>query len=62
MKLTASLWKITTDKDGESKLIFLIPSNELANVVQMNAMFLKELKLEVTSSDRKKPDTGRSDL
>jgi hypothetical protein len=63
--LRASIWKITTDAEGESKITFCVPSSELSKVVRLNILLQKELRLdinEVTGSKGKEQDQGRSDL
>lgn len=45
--MRASLNKITTDSEGSSRIIFDVPSSELADVVMLNRFFQKELNLDV---------------
>jgi hypothetical protein len=45
-----SLYKITTDSEGESKITFCIPLSELANVVRLNALIQRELNIEITEN------------
>ena len=46
-KIRASLFKIITDHEGETKVTFCVPLSELADVVKLNTYFQKELVLEV---------------
>lgn len=49
--MIAQLWKIQTDHEGESTIIFKVPLSELADVVKLNAMLQKELDVEIKISD-----------
>ena len=46
--MQAQLWQIKTDHEGESTITFKVPSSELINVVKLNSMLQRELKLEIT--------------
>lgn len=48
--MIGSLYKITTDSEGESKITFCIPLSELANVVRLNALIQRELNIEITEN------------
>ena len=48
--MIGSLFKITTDSEGESKIIFCIPLSELADVVRLNALIQRELNIEITEN------------
>jgi hypothetical protein len=50
----AQLWQIKTDHEGESTIVFKVPSSELINVVKLNTLLLKELKLIITLSGKQK--------
>lgn len=43
----ATLFKIITDQEGESKITFAVPSNELVNVVRMNTLWQQEIDLQI---------------
>jgi len=45
--MRASLYKITTDNEGSSRIIFDIPSSELADAVMLLQYIQKELILKV---------------
>ena len=45
--MTASLWKIITDSEGESTITFKIPSSGLTDVIKLNTLFQKELNITV---------------
>lgn len=45
--MIASIYRITTDQEGESKIVFAVPSSELVNVIKLNALLQKELNLEI---------------
>lgn len=49
--MRAIIYKIITDREGESKITFEVPSCELVNVVKLNSLLQKELKLEITEND-----------
>jgi hypothetical protein len=46
-KMIASIWKIVTDHEGESKITFCVPLSEIADVVRLNALLQKQLVLDV---------------
>jgi hypothetical protein len=48
--MRAILNKITTDAEGESKITFCVPSNELASVMLLHQHFEKELVLEISDA------------
>ena len=52
--MRASLYKITTDHEGASRIIFDVPSSDLANVVMLLPMLQKEL--ELTAVPAKSPE------
>lgn len=45
--MIASLWKIITDNEGESKITFAVPSSHLIDVVKLNAFLQKRLELTI---------------
>ena len=45
--MRASIFKIVTDGEGESKITFAVPSSELINVVKLNSCLQKELSLNI---------------
>jgi hypothetical protein len=45
--MRASIFKIITDYEGESKITFAVPSSELTDVVKLNTYLQKELILEI---------------
>jgi hypothetical protein len=47
IRIFASIFKVQTDAEGETKITFLVPSNQLAQAVQLNAMLQRELILDV---------------
>lgn len=49
--MIASIYKIVTDSEGESKVTFNIPSSELINVVKLNALLRQRLILDVKVED-----------
>ena len=56
--MIASLWKIITDSEGESKVTFCVPLSELTNVVKLNSLLQKELKLEISENEHH--ETGKN--
>jgi hypothetical protein len=46
--MIGSIYKISTDSEGESKITFSIPLSELANVVKLNALIQRELNIEIS--------------
>ena len=50
--MLASIYKITTDSEGESKITFAIPSSELIGVLKLNVLLQKELRLDVNEATR----------
>jgi hypothetical protein len=61
--MIASIFKIVTDAEGESKITFAVPSSELINVVKLNSLLQKELNIEITTKDSgPAQDTGCPDL
>jgi hypothetical protein len=52
--MLAQLWQIKTDHEGESTVVFKVPSSELVNVVKLNSLLLKELKLSITESKQER--------
>lgn len=62
--MQASLFKIITDNEGESRIILLIPSSDLAQVVKLNKLFgqLLEVQIETAGDEGQKQSQGRSDL
>ena len=49
--MIASLWKIITDHEGESKITFCVPLSEIADVVRLNSLLQKELEIDVKERD-----------
>lgn len=45
--MLASIHKLTTDAEGESKITLCVPSSELVEVVRMNMFFGKLLRVTV---------------
>ena len=45
--MRASLNKITTDSEGASKIVFEVPSNELADVMILHQYFGQEIVLTI---------------
>ncbi len=46
--MKAHIYKIVTDSEGESKITFAVPSNELINVVKLNSYLQREIRLEIS--------------
>jgi len=59
--MLASIWKIATDHEGESTITFKVPSSELINVVKLNALIQKRLKLDIAEEDEHDPGRKESD-
>lgn len=45
--LNASVYKVTTDRDGEAKIIFCIPLSDIDAAAQVSKLVEKLLKLTV---------------
>lgn len=43
--MRASLFKITTDDEGESKVIFRVPASDLADAIKLHLVAQKEIEL-----------------
>jgi len=50
VSVRASIYKIITDHEGESKITFLVPRSELAAAIKLNLLLEKELIIEVKES------------
>ena len=46
--MIASIYKIITDSEGESKITFAVPSSELINVVKLNQYLQKEIRISIS--------------
>jgi hypothetical protein len=44
--MIVSLWKITTDHEGESTITLKAPASELPNVLQLNLLLQRELEAD----------------
>jgi len=64
--MKASLFKIVTDHEGESKITFCAPQTELAEVVKLNLLFNKLLELNINEATEgnqgQEQDTGLGDM
>jgi len=50
--MIASLNRISTDSQGESKITLLVPSSQLPEVVKLNLFFEKLLDVKITISQQ----------
>ena len=48
----ATVWRIATDSEGESKVTFTVPLSDLGQVVQLSGRTQQLLMVRVTTEDK----------